>query len=60
MYMVTRPDYHGGYTDRGPVVANEIDNKANGNGSPSRGWYLSELLSMVLANPRSFVRITRM
>lgn len=59
MYLVTRPEYHGAYTDRGPVVAQEINGQANGMGTPSRGWYLWEQMSMVVPNPRSFVKAVR-
>jgi hypothetical protein len=59
IYMVTRPDYHGAYTDRGPVVAQEINGQANGMGVPARGWYLWEQMSMTVPNARSFVKAVR-
>jgi hypothetical protein len=59
MYMVTRPEYHGAYTDRGPVVAQEINGQANGMGMPARGWYMWEQMSMIIPNARSFVKAVR-
>jgi hypothetical protein len=59
MYLVSRPEYHGAYTDRGPVTAQEINAAANGQGMPARGWYLWEQMSMVSPNARSIVRATR-
>lgn len=59
MYMVTRPEYHGAYTDRGPVVAQEINGQSNGMGMPARGWYMWEQMSMVIPNARSFVKGVR-
>jgi hypothetical protein len=59
IYMVTRPDYHGAYTDRGPVTAQEINGQANGMGVPARGWYLWEQLSMTVPNARSLVKAVR-
>jgi len=59
MYMVSRPEYHGAYTDRGPVVAQEVNGQANGMGVPARGWYMWEQMSMVIPNARSFVKAVR-
>jgi hypothetical protein len=59
IYVFSSPEYVGSYTDRGPVVANEINNMANGNGSPSRGWYMMEELSMVVTNPRGVGKAIR-
>ena len=59
MYLVSRPEYHGAYTDRGPVTAQEINAAANGQAVPARGWYLWEQMSMVSPNARSIVKATR-
>lgn len=59
LYMTTDPQYHGAYTDRGPVVAQEINGQANGMGIPARGWYLWEQLSVTVPNARSFVKAVR-
>lgn len=59
LYLTSQPDYHGGYTDRGPVTANEQNASASGHGVPARGWHLWEVLSMVVANARSVVSATR-
>jgi hypothetical protein len=50
VYIMAAPELHGTFTDRGPVQANEVNSYAEG--SPSRGWYMFEELSMVLHNAR--------
>jgi hypothetical protein len=59
IYLTSQPDYHGAYTDRGPVTANEQNASQSGHGVPARGWHLYEVLSMVLANARSVVSALR-
>ena len=55
MYITSSPEFHGGYTDRGPVQS--INKEASGEGmGPARGWYVWELISMVLHNARSVVK----
>jgi len=54
LYVVGTPDQHGAYTDRGPVVSVPQDQFADG--TPSRGWYFYELISMVVHNARSIVK----
>lgn len=51
LYAVASPEYHGGYTDRGGVVATPVDGAQNG--QAAKGWFLTELLSMAVVNPRS-------
>ena len=51
MYAVASPEYHGAYTDRGGVVSTPIDGAQTG--TTNKGWFLKEMLSMVIANPRS-------
>lgn len=56
MFMTSRPEYHGAYTDRGPVSARELDGASNSaQPRPARGWYLSELMSMCVPNAASCV-----
>lgn len=59
IYLLTRPEYLGAYTDRGPVVANEVNASASGHGVPARGWHLYETMSMTVANSRGVVYATR-
>lgn len=54
MYVVSNPELHGTYTDRGPVQSNEVNDYPDG--SPSRGWMFHELLSTTLHNSRSVVK----
>jgi hypothetical protein len=50
-YVVASPEYHGQYSDRGGVVATPVDGAQTG--KAAKGWFLYELLSMVIASPRS-------
>lgn len=54
-YITSTPEYHGGYTDRGPLQSKAKDSTGEGMG-PCRGWYMFELMSMVMHNARSFVK----
>lgn len=51
LYAVGAPEHHGSYTDRGGVVPTPVDGAGNGNAT--KGWFLQELMSLVIANPRS-------
>ncbi|MDE1905435.1 MAG: hypothetical protein KGH75_03165 [Rhodospirillales bacterium] len=55
IYLLTSPEFLGAYTDRGPVVANEVNASASGHGVPARGWHLFETMSMTVANSRGVV-----
>jgi len=57
MYITSRPDTLGAYTDRGPVNAVPVDQQLHG--IPARGWFFSELLSMTVVNSRAIVKATR-
>lgn len=54
IYVVGGMDYHGQYTDRGGVTSQPIDGTQER--VPGRGWFLSELMSMVIGNSRSVTR----
>lgn len=56
-YIIGPPEMHGTYTDRGPVVADELTTAIQR--TPGRGWIMHELMSMVLHNPRSLVKGVR-
>lgn len=56
VYVVSSPQLHGGYTDRGPVNSREIDAAAAAQGVPARGWYMWEMMSQTIHNPRSFCK----
>ena len=51
LYVVADPEYHAAYTDRGGIRSTPTSGADQGN--TSKGWLLSEILSFVLANPRS-------
>ena len=51
IYVVSTPEHHGCYSDRGGVRSEPTTGADTG--STSRGWLMSELLSFTLANPRS-------
>jgi hypothetical protein len=51
IYVVASPENHAAYTDRGGVRSTPTSGADNG--STTRGWLMSEMLSFVLANPRS-------
>ncbi len=54
MFAIGDPVNHGQYTDRGGVTSVPTDISTER--IPGRGWALSELMSMVVANPRSVAR----
>ena len=56
-YIIGAPEMHGVYTDRGPVVADELTTAHQR--TPGRGWLMHELISIVLHNPRSLVKGVR-
>lgn len=51
IYVLSTPEHHGCYSDRGGVRSEPTTGADNGN--TSRGWLMSEILSWTLANPRS-------
>lgn len=53
-YIVSTPYQHGQYTDRGGVQSQPIDGTHES--TAGRGWFMSELMSMVIANPYSVAR----
>lgn len=48
LFVLSSPEFLGGYTDRGPVVATPRDNYDAG--QPAKGWYMYEEISIILAN----------
>lgn len=51
--VLSSPVNHGGYTERnGGVVSNPVDESVNG--VPARGWFVYSVISLAIANPRSF------
>ena len=57
MFVVGDAINHGLYTDRGGVTSVPID--ISNEQVPGRGWALSELISMVIANSRSVAKARR-
>lgn len=57
MYLVANPEFHGAYSDRGPVQSTEVDGRQQG--VLARGWFMSERLSMAILNPRSVIKAKR-
>ena len=51
IYALGSPEHHGAYTDRGGVIPTPIDGAHRG--LTAKGWFLQELLSMAVVNPRS-------
>ena len=51
IYVVSTPEHHACYSDRGGVRSEPTTGADTG--STSRGWLMSELLSFTMANPRS-------
>lgn len=54
LYVIADPSQHGGYTDRGGVESTPID--VSTENIPGKGWHLTELFSLVIANSRSVVK----
>ena len=57
LYVVGDPVNHGQYTDRGGIECQPID--GTNENVPGRGWFMSELVSMVIANSRSVAKAVR-
>lgn len=57
IYVVGAPEMHGGFTDRGGVIANPIDETTEK--VPGAGWAMHQLTSMIIANSRSLARGVR-
>jgi hypothetical protein len=51
IYVLSTPEHHGCYSDRGGVRSDPTTGSDQGN--TSRGWLMSEIMSWTLANPRS-------
>ena len=54
VYIVSAPEYHGGFADRGPVESTELDGAYEG--VNARGWYLVETIALLVHNARSIVK----
>jgi len=54
IYVVSAPENHGTYTDRGGVRSVPTDGSNQGN--TSKGFLMSEFMSMVLANAKSIAK----
>ncbi len=51
MYVVASPENHAAFTDRGGIRSTPTSGADQG--STNRGWLMSQILSFLLANPRS-------
>lgn len=51
IYVVASPENHGSYTDRGGIIPTPVDGAATG--TSTKGWFMEEFFSLVIANPRS-------
>lgn len=51
IYVIASPENHGSYTDRGGIVPTPVDGATTG--TSTKGWFMEEFFSLVLANPRS-------
>lgn len=54
IYVIASPENHAAYTDRGGVRSTPTSGADQGN--TTKGWLISELLSFILANPRSVAK----
>lgn len=54
VYVISSPEYHGGFADRGPVESTELDGAYQG--TNTRGWFMAETVALVVHNPRSVVK----
>jgi hypothetical protein len=57
LYIISTPEFHGAYTDRGPVQSKETD--GTDDGVVSRGWLFWEIMSMTVHNGKSIVKGVR-
>jgi len=57
LYVVSSPENHAAYTDRGGVRSTPTSGADHGN--TTKGWLLSEMFSFTLANPRSVAKAQR-
>jgi hypothetical protein len=57
LYVVSAPENHGTFTDRGGVRSVPVDGSSMGN--TSKGFLLSEFISLTLANAKSLSRAKR-
>lgn len=57
IYVVSDPVYHGVYTNRGGIVSTPTDGANSGN--TDKGWLLSGLYSLTIANTRSVAKGVR-
>lgn len=51
IYVVASPENHGSYTDRGGIVPTPVEGAVIG--TSTKGWFMEEFFSLVIANPRS-------
>jgi len=54
IYVVSDPQNHGSYSTRGGIQSTPTSGADMGNST--RGWFMTEPFSLVLANPRSVVK----
>lgn len=54
IYVLSEPEYHGVYTNRGGIISTPTDGANQGN--TDKGWLLSEFLSLTIANTRSYAK----
>ncbi len=54
IYVVSDPQYHGVYTNRGGIVSTPTDGANSGN--TDKGWLLSGLYSLTIGNTRSVAK----
>ena len=57
MYVISSPDTHGQYTDRFGVQSEE--QTAAHQGISGRGWHMTEMISVFIANDRSVAKLNR-
>lgn len=56
MYVISNPEFHGGYSDRAGLEVLEYNPALTETGKTGKGWTCFEILSMIVSNPRSVAK----
>lgn len=54
IYVITAPEYTGAYSDRGGIRSTPTSGADAGNST--KGWFMSEIISLVVSNAKSVVK----
>lgn len=53
IYVIGAPEFHGGYSDRNGLDQIEYNPALTENGKTGKGWSATEIISMIVSNPKS-------